>query len=207
MVRSLILNPLTWRIGRTAPDSAGSMYLIACQALLCSVIISRLHLQSKNVRCCRACLGLTITNDASHQQVRPVHHRPEGDGERIAQLSAFVDCAWRFRIDMAARRNPSASVLLLPWMDLVPRKASGHRESRNQVSQALVVDAVRVGVKLCQRPLDPERRQHSRRAMTGTDDDNRVHVMPLHQQIDVGPDEDQPRARTPMTWVKTSVNV
>ena len=33
MVRSEILKPLTWRMGRTAPDSAGSMYLNACQAV------------------------------------------------------------------------------------------------------------------------------------------------------------------------------
>lgn len=33
MVFSLILNPLQCKIGRTAPDSAGSMYLCACQAL------------------------------------------------------------------------------------------------------------------------------------------------------------------------------
>mgnify|MGYP001582800615 CR=1 FL=1 len=31
-VRSEILNPLTWRTGRTAPDSLGSRNLCECQA-------------------------------------------------------------------------------------------------------------------------------------------------------------------------------
>lgn len=33
MVRSEILKPLAWRMGRTAPDSAGSMYLKPCHAV------------------------------------------------------------------------------------------------------------------------------------------------------------------------------
>lgn len=36
--------------------------------------------------------------------------------------------------------------------------------------------------------------------MARADDDNGVEVVALNQQVDVGPDEDEPRAGTPMTW-------
>lgn len=38
--------------------------------------------------------------------------------------------------------------------------------------------------------------------MARADDDNGVEVMALDQQVDVGPDEDEPGAGTPVTWEK-----
>lgn len=61
IVRSLILNPLRWRIGRTAPDSAGSIYLIACHELHPVSSAGRNYHSGENKRGCwpRFCFAIT----------------------------------------------------------------------------------------------------------------------------------------------------
>ncbi len=49
----------------------------------------------------RSCLRFAVTDDAGDHEIRIVEGRPEGVGERVAQLAAFVDRSGNIRGAMA----------------------------------------------------------------------------------------------------------
>ena len=53
-------------------------------------------------------LGLTVTNDASDDEVGLVHDGTEGHAQGVAELTTFVDGAWSLGVDVT--RYKSAQV-------------------------------------------------------------------------------------------------
>ncbi len=76
-------------MGRTAPDSAGSMYLYPCHALVhevegeASVLGADNRGEVKDERSGGTGLGFTVTNDAGDDEVRLVHDSAERDAESV----------------------------------------------------------------------------------------------------------------------------
>jgi hypothetical protein len=56
-------------------------------------------------------LGLTISDDASHDEVRVIHDSAKRHGKCVAQLAALMDRSWRLSVDVTnyselLRRDP-----------------------------------------------------------------------------------------------------
>ena len=101
-------------------------------------------------------LRLAVTDDARHQERRVVERGPECMGERVSELTAFVDRAGRLRSDVA--RDPA-----------------GERELPEELPHAVDVlpDA---GVALAVRPLEVRLRHVRRASVTGTGDEDRIEL-------------------------------
>jgi hypothetical protein len=69
------------------------------------------------VPCCssRTCLCFSVAYDAAHDEVWVVHDGTKGSTEGVPELTAFVDCAGCFGIDMARGT-------LISWWKDVERK-------------------------------------------------------------------------------------
>ena len=89
-------------MGRTAPDSAGSRYLIPCHDLDGSLVSTRFARDiARNSRRCGASLCFAVADDTGNDQVRIIHDRTKGHGQCIPQFTPFVDRPWGFRVDVA----------------------------------------------------------------------------------------------------------
>src|SRR5206468_12289539 len=95
-------------------------------------------------------LGLAVTDDAEHDEIRVVERRTERMDQRVAQLATLVDRAWRFGGDVAA--DPA-------------RK----RELAEQLLHARLVQRER-GVDLAGRALEVRVCDRSRTTVAGPDD-------------------------------------
>lgn len=95
IVRSEILKPLTWRTGRTAPDSLGSSHL--CE--LWDAGYQRVRrsgpqvLHSLPSGCGRAGLALAITDNDDSDEIRVVEDTSVRDSKCVTKLSTLVNAA------------------------------------------------------------------------------------------------------------------
>lgn len=105
IVRSEILKPLTCKIGRTAPDSAGSIHL--CE-LMRYIPVSETALPVRGGVCpprnslpgtrSRAGLALAVADNDDRDLLRAVHDGAVSSSKRVAELATLVDAARGFRL-------------------------------------------------------------------------------------------------------------
>ena len=126
----------------------------------------------------RSGLELTVAHDCGDDEVGVVHRRAVGVGEDVAQLATLVDGAGSLRRDVA-------------------RDATREGELSEQ---PLHTDRVRahVWVDLAVGPFEPRIRHGGRTAVPRPGQEDRVHVPPADQSVEVGPEQVQPRGRAPV---------
>ena len=132
----------------------------------------------------RARLRLAVTDDARDEELRVVERGSECMGERISELTAFVDRARRLRCGVA--RNPA-----------------GERELPEELPHAVDV-LPDVGVALAVRPLEVRLCHVRGTSVTGTGDEDRIELPLANRPVEVHVDEIQPRRRaevTEQTWL------
>ena len=123
-------------------------------------------------------LGLTVADDAGHDQVRIVEHGAERVAQRVAQFPAFVDRSRSRRRHMAGN-------------------ASGKRELGEQLLHPGLV-LTHVGIDLRIRALEVGVGDQGRAAVAGAGDVEHVQVVLRDDPVEVHVNEVLPRRRSPM---------
>ena len=126
----------------------------------------------------RAGLRLAVADDAGHQQAGVVERRPEGVGQRVAQLAPLVDRARRLRRGVA---RDAAGEGELAEQPLHPVAVPGHRR-----------------IHLAVGPLQPRVGHHARPAVARPADEDGVEVAGRDHPVQMGVDEVEPRRRPPV---------
>ena len=129
-------------------------------------------------RCQRRRLGLSVADDAGHDEVRIVESRSIGVDERVAQFSSLVDRA----------RGPRRHVA---------GDAAREGELTEELSEALLVLGD-VGVDLAVGALEVRVGDDARSSMSGPDDVDHVEVPGDDDAVEVGVDQVESRCRAEM---------
>lgn len=125
-----------------------------------------------------ASLSFAVANDTGDNQVRIVERGAISVGQRIAELSAFVDRPWRFGRDVTWNAVGPGELAKQP-LHPVPATVD--------IRIDFGIGSLQVGV-----------RHQPRAAMTRTDNADHVQVVELDQAIEMDIDEIQSCRRTPM---------
>ena len=123
-------------------------------------------------------LGLTVAHHTGGNQVGVVHHRAEGVGQGVAQLTALVDGAGGLGAHVAG-------------------DAAGEGELAEEPLHALLVLA-HVGIYLAVCPLQIGLGHHGLAAVAGTGQIDHVQVVPGDDPVEMGIDKVLPRRGAPV---------
>jgi hypothetical protein len=111
-----------------------------------------LRLTGIDLRCSRAAFSFAVAYQASDDQVWVIHDCAEGNSQRVTQFTTLVDRTWSFRVDM----TETVRFVQLKSGIVLPREATRNRETGNEVSQAILVDAILLREESLERSLEPE---------------------------------------------------
>jgi hypothetical protein len=94
-------------MGRTAPDSAGSMYLNPCHALesFFQLWMTEQKKKSVDLRSCGSSLSLSVTYYACNHEVWFIHDGAKGYTQGVAQFTAFVDGSGSCAVDVTDKAH------------------------------------------------------------------------------------------------------
>src|SRR5512143_548952 len=124
-------------------------------------------------------LCLAVADHAGSNEIGIVEDSTERMGERIPELSSFVDGPWRLRGSMT-------------------RNATRERELLEELLHALGIPGY-VGIKFAVRTFQICVGYHAGTSMPGAADEDNIEVMGLDQAVKMHVDEVEPRCRAPVS--------
>lgn len=107
------------------------------------------------------------------------------NGSRCLRVNVAVKLAWLRRLE---RRH------------VLPGEAARNRESGNEVSQAILVDAILLREEPFERSLEPERCKGTRSAVTGSNDEDHLQIMVADKKVQMRPYKDDTGTCSPVSF-------